>query len=102
MKSINQILNYDRELLDNKSVQKLITYIEELEDEIIELKQSNKSSKEQHILDFLFSIKKSCNDIIKADEENIRFNLNESYDYKNAITILNHNISEFFKDNNIF
>mgnify|MGYP000468662871 FL=1 len=39
--------------------------------------------------------------MIKADEENIRFNLNESYDYKNAIVSLHNNISQFLIDNNI-
>lgn len=101
MKSINQLLNYNQDLVDNPSVQKLINYTQELEDEIIELKQNNNFSKEQHLLDFLLSIKKSCADIIKADEENIRFNLNESYDYKNAITTLDNNISQFLIDNNL-
>jgi len=101
MKSINQLLNYNQDLVDNPSVQKLINYTQELEDEIIQLKQNNNFSKEQHLLDFLLSIKKSCADIIKADEENIRFNLNESYDYKNAIVSLDNNISQFLIDNNI-
>ena len=101
MKSINQLLNYNQDLVDNPSVQKLINYTQELEDEIIQLKQNNNFSKEQHLLDFLLSIKKSCADIIKADEENIRFNLNESYDYIKAISTLDNNISQFLIDNNL-
>lgn len=101
MKSINNIIKNNRELLENETVRELISYIEELEDEVVESRHIKNRIKESHLIDFIIEIKDSCSNTLKKDEENERFNLNEAFDYKECIIVLEKNINQFIKDNNI-
>lgn len=100
MKSIRQIFINNQELLENESVKNLISYTEELEDEITQLRQEDRS-KEEHILQMLFDIRNSCSEILKRDEENERFKLGETFNYKECIVGLEQNINNFIKDYNL-
>jgi len=100
MKNINQIFKYNKILMEIPEVSELITYCEELEESLVENNHKNRYNKETILLEFLKELSNSCDDLIKTDEENIRFKLGE-VDFKASVLGLNKNIKQFFKDNNI-
>lgn len=100
MKNIKQIFKYNKILMEIPEVSELITYCEELEESLVENNHKNRYNKETILLEFLKELSNSCDDLIKTDEENIRFKLGE-IDFKASILGLNKNIKQFFKDNNL-
>ena len=100
MKSINQILKKYPELLDNDSVQELIEYCRQLEDEVLDQKLIKPYNKENLLIEFLFEISNSCGSLITDDQTAERFNQPRT-DFKTSIIALRKNIMKFFEDNNI-
>ena len=100
MRNINQIFKYNKILMDIPEVSELITYCEQLEDNLVENKHDKSYNKETILLEFLRELSSSCDDILKTDEENTRFKLGE-IDFKQSVVGLNKNIKQFFRDNNL-
>lgn len=71
--------------------------IQELEGDIVDLKFDLKQSKDKEIIykDILFNIETSLNDLIKRDQENQRFNLGETIDYKESVLNLKKALDEY-------
>jgi hypothetical protein len=71
--------------------------IQDLEGDIVDLKFDLKQSKDKEIIykDILFNIETSLNDLIKRDQENERFNLGETIDYKESIINLKKSLDEY-------
>ena len=68
-----------------------------IEGDIVDLKFDLKQSKDKEIIykDILFNIETSLNDLIKRDQENERFNLGETIDYKESIINLKKSLDEY-------
>jgi len=98
MKSINQIFENNKELLDNESVIELIEYCKELEDEIIENKQQY--SFEDKLTEFIKELYYSIEDTIEQDEINKRYGLGYDVNYEDSIKNLKKYLQNFSKDNN--
>lgn len=71
--------------------------IEKLEDEIIELKDQLKKSKDKEIiyLNMLSDIETSIDTLFKREEENERFSLGEVFNFRENIVNLKKSIQEF-------
>jgi HPt (histidine-containing phosphotransfer) domain-containing protein len=93
MKSINQIFENNKDVINNKSVIELINYCHQLEDEIILIKQN--LSKDDLLLDLVREIYYSLIDIISKDKNNNNDN------YYDMLKNLKNYISSFSKDYNI-
>ncbi len=91
MKSIRLLLKGNEELLENEAVNKLIEYISELEDELVEYKQLSNKSKENILLVYLKEIKHDLNLLVKEKKVN----------HKEVLLRFNQNLNQFFLDNNI-
>lgn len=100
MKSINKIFKKNPELLDNEEVNELVEYCRELEAEIIDNKQIKNFSVEKSLAQLVRELNFSINDLIKEDEESVRFGETSRVDYEEAMKILKDYIVEFAKDNN--
>ena len=86
--------------MEETEVSELIKYCEELEDEVIEFNNKFRNNKEIIIYEFLKELSNSCDDLLKTDLENARFDLGE-INFKESIITLNKNIKTFFKDNKL-
>jgi hypothetical protein len=102
MKSINQILQNDKKLLNNPLVQELINYCNELEDLVIENEQKEKNSFENKLTELVNELNDSVNQILIDDEEQKRFNEIDPVDFKNAIINLQTYLSEFSRINRFY
>lgn len=73
--------------------------IEELEDQIIELNIQLKESKNKELIykDLLYNIEISVKEIFKREEENERFNLGETFDFRENIVNLKKSLDEYKK-----
>jgi UTP-glucose-1-phosphate uridylyltransferase len=73
--------------------------IEELEDEIIELKYQLKESKKNELIykDLLYNIEISIKDMFKREEESERFNLGEIFNFREALLNLKKSLDEYKK-----
>jgi hypothetical protein len=100
MKSINQIFKTNKDLMDEPEVQELIDYCLELEDTVVENKQSVNQTV---ILKQLISeIKNSCGDLLKEDEKSERWSDDfEKIDFKEAVVNLKKYISLYCFENKI-
>ena len=67
MKSISRMFKENEELLENKSVQDLIKYCEELEDTTLDLKRPKDDSLKIDLLELIFEIKSSIEEHFKED-----------------------------------
>lgn len=97
MKSIKQIFHDEEDLLNNPSVQELIQYTKELEDEVVELRQDNDVSKEDHLAGLVRDIYHSIQATQVAEEEHQRFGFDKP-NYEEGINNLKKVILEFAKD----
>ena len=84
MKNIRQLFKDKDYLLEEPEVEQLISYCEELQDEIVEFKFEKGKSKEKVLLEIIREISNSCQDIQKQQLEHERFNY-EAPDYRNAV-----------------
>jgi predicted house-cleaning noncanonical NTP pyrophosphatase (MazG superfamily) len=80
MESIREIFKGKPYLLEEKEVEKLLNYCEQLEDEIIEFKFDKNNNKELILLDIIKEIIKGCNATEKEQLEHDRFGY-EAPDY---------------------
>lgn len=71
--------------------------IQELEGEIVDLKFDLKRSKSKELiyLDILSNVDLSIKELINRDKENERFNLGETFDYKEAVINLQNALNEY-------
>jgi len=78
----------------------LLKRIEILEDEICELKTQQRYSKEKILFQLLQEIYESCNESLRIEEENKRFNF-ESLDFEDSIKNLKKFIEKADEDYNL-
>jgi len=83
-----------------EKIQILQNKVEELEDELNELKMNKRFSKETVLFNTLQEIYESCINTLKQDKENQRFNF-KAIDFKQAIVNLKKFIEELDEDNNL-
>lgn len=69
MKSIKSIFKYNKSLLEEPEVQELIDYCEELQAELIEIKQDEQFSKEIIFSEMVREIRDGCDEILNSQEE---------------------------------
>jgi hypothetical protein len=71
--------------------------IQELEGEIVDLKFDLKRSKDKELiyLDILSNIKISIRELMTREQENERFNLGETIDYKESVINLKNALDEY-------
>ena len=99
MKSINQIFRDNTALLDEPEVQELVEYYKELEDEVIDLRQTDVSVMEGKLAEVVRDIYHSINKTIKEDEDAIRFKETDSVDFNEAVLNLRKFLIKFATDN---
>ena len=99
MKSINQIFRDNTALLDEPEVQELVEYCKELEDEVIDLRQTDVSVMEDKLAEVVRDIYHSINKTIKEDEDAIRFKETDSVDFNEAVLNLRKFLIKFATDN---
>ncbi len=93
--NINLLFKNEQELLDEEPVLRLIDYIDQLKEQLIEMEQKNDKSKELIYLDLLQQIGDSVRIILKRDAENERFNLGDDTNWKDCVIGLKDAINEF-------
>ena len=94
MKSTNQILSTNPSLRNVDEVINLIEYCQELEDEVIELKQVDVSVMENKLTYMVRDIYHSINETLKEDADSIRFGETNRVDFKGSVN----NLKEFLLD----
>lgn len=99
MKSINQIFRDNTALLDEPEVQELVEYCKELEDEVIDLRQTDVSVMEDKLAEVVRDIYHSINKTIKEDEDAIRFKETDRVDFNEAFLNLRKFLIKFATDN---
>jgi len=102
MKSINQIFLTNPSLMDESEVKDLIEYCQELEDDVIELKQEDVAIMENKLSVLVSDIYHSINDVLKKDAESIRFGDTERIDFNKAIINLKEYLLDFSKSNGFY
>lgn len=103
MKSIRQIFQHRKDLLDEPEVQELIDYTQELEGLVMDKKIEDNYDKETILLGIIRDIYSSCDDTLKQDELHQRFpNDTEPVgDYRDSLINLKRFISDMCRDNKI-
>ena len=89
------------DLLDEPSVQELLTYCDRLEDELVDLKFEKNKSKELILLDMIKEVLKGCNALEKEHTEHERFGY-EAPNYQETIANLKIYILEICRNNQIW
>ena len=69
MKSIKSIFEYNKSLLEEPEVQELIDCYEELQSELIDIKQEAQFSKELIFSEMIREIRDGCDEILNSQEE---------------------------------
>jgi hypothetical protein len=87
MKNKLEIFKNAQDLLEEQSVQDLLAYCEQLEDELVELKFEKTYNKELIMLDMIREVIKGCNAMEKEQMEHERFGY-ERPNYTDAISNL--------------
>jgi peptidoglycan hydrolase CwlO-like protein len=101
MKNIRNLFKNKDFLLEEPEVENLITYCEELQDEIVEFNYQKTQNKELALKDMLAEILKACNETQKQQAEATRFGL-EAPDFEAAINNLKKYINERCNDERIY
>jgi hypothetical protein len=73
MKSLREILRKSPGLADDPTIQELLYYCEELENEVVDLRFEKNNSKELILLDMVREVVKSCHALEKEEMEHGRF-----------------------------
>jgi hypothetical protein len=81
----------------SKEIEKLTEEIDNLNEKICDLTFDLKKSKDKELIykDILFNIETSLCDLIKREQENERFSLGETIDYKQALLNLKASLDEY-------
>lgn len=98
MKSIPQIFQNNRDLMDEPEVQELIEYCRELEDEVVDKKQSEQFSFEDKLSFLVREIYSSVKDLERQQMEHERWNF-DAPDYKQCVENLGKYLRDFSRDN---
>ena len=101
MKSIREIFRNNETLLEEKEVQNLVAYCEELQDEIVELKFQKTDNKELALYDMIKEVIKGCEALEKEQMEHERFGY-DAPDYESTISSLKRYIYSRCKDEKIW
>lgn len=88
MKNINQIFKDNKHLMDELEVVELIEYCWELEGKVMEVEINKQYDKEEVLLNIVRDIHKSCKEIIKEEEDSIRFGETPRVDFEKSIVNL--------------
>ena len=99
---INAVFSGNKELLENTSVSILVSYVSELEGIIMENNIQKKYSKECILKELIVEIYTDCTELLKTEEENERFNFDETVDFKLAIQSLRQHILKMDEEYNLF
>ena len=102
MKTISQIFENDKHILDNSAVQELINYCYDLEDQVIENKQNVDSSFEDKLAILINEIYDSIKQILLDDKEAERFNEIDNVDFKESMINLKKYLDEFSRYNHFY
>ena len=102
MKSINQIIGNNKELLDNDSVQELIEYCRSLEDEISENKQNKNFSFEDKLSILVNELFRDIDSILEEEKTALEYPFRglERPDFKDAMFNLQNYLKEFSRNYN--
>lgn len=101
MKSINDILENNKDLLNDSRVKNLIEYCRDLEGDLMYKKQNEKYSKELILSDLVKDIYNSIKDIKDKELLNDRWpNEFDKVNYKDSIDNLKKYLESFSRDNN--
>ena len=103
MKSISQIFQTNRVLLDEPEVQELVEYTRDLEGLVMGQKIDDNYDKEDVLLGIIRDIYSSCKDTLEQDELHERFprEVEPIGDYKESLVNLKRFISDMCRDNRI-
>ena len=96
MKNINQIFKNNKHLMDEPEVMELIEYCQELEGDVMDVEINKKYDKEEVLLNIVKEIYSSCRQIIKDEEESVRFGETPRVDFEKSII----NLKEYIEDIN--
>jgi len=102
MKTINQIFENDKHIFNNPAVQELIDYCYELEDQVIENKQSLDVSFETKLTGLINEIYDSIKQVLDDDKEADRFKEIDNIDFKEAMINLKKYLDEFSRYNRFY
>ena len=102
MKTINQIFENDKDLINNPAVIELIEYCYDLEDKVIENKQNLDVSFEKKLTGLINEIYDSIKQILEDDKEADRFNEIDNVDFKQAMINLKKYLDEFSRYNRFY
>lgn len=101
MKSTRAIFKNNSSLLDEPEVAQLLSYCEQLQDEIVEFKFQKDKNKELAMLDMLKEVIKGCNAIEKEQLEHERFGY-DAPNYQETISNLKRYILKRCQDEKIY
>ena len=103
MKSISQIFQTNRVLLDEPEVQELVEYTRDLEGLVMGQKIDDNYDKEDVLLGIIRDIYSSCKDTLEQDELHERFprEVEPIGDYKESLVNLKRFISDMCRENRI-
>jgi hypothetical protein len=96
MKNINQIFKNNKHLMDEPEVMELIEYCQELEGDVMDVEINKQYDKEEVLLNIVKEIYSSCRQIIKDEEESVRFGETPRVDFEKSII----NLKEYIEDIN--
>jgi len=102
MKTINQIFENDKTIMNNSAVIELIEYCEKLEDENIEFKQSSDKSFEDKLTILVNEIYQSVDKTLKDDEDAERFKEIAHIDFKQTLKNLKKYLEDFSRYNRFY
>lgn len=75
----------DHDLMDIDKVSKLVDYTEELESRLYDIELDKQFDKSLVIKEILYEIFKDAKALLKRDEENKRFEIEEDIDFKESV-----------------
>jgi hypothetical protein len=98
MKSIPQIFQNNRGLMDEPEVQELIEYCQELEGQVMDTKQSEQFSFEDKLTILVREIYGGIKDVQREQMEHDRWDF-DTPDYKQCVENLDRYLREFSRNN---
>jgi hypothetical protein len=97
MKNINQIFKNNKHLMDEPEVMELIEYCRELEGDVLDVKINKQYDKEEILHNIVKEIYSSCGQLIRDEEESIRFGETPRVDFEKSIV----NLKKYIEDINV-
>lgn len=104
MRTPHQIFQNDPELEKHPAVQELISQFEDTRDALVDAEQhiEQKFTRLKHMEELVGQIRAGIRDELKKDEEAERFKETPRIDFKEAVMNLQHYISDYLRDYNIW